>query len=819
VPTAHRGRLYAGIALTSSATMMLEVTLTRIFAVSEWYHFAFLSVSVALLGYGISGTILALLPRQARPRLPLYLGVAFPASILACYLLINSVPFDSYQLAWDRRQVLYLAIYYLSLVVPFAAGGLIASLYLSIMPERTGPLYAANLIGSALGSMASLGALSVVGAERTIAATTALAALGMTLILVATALPRWRWAVAGPLALALACVGLVWRPPPGMALRLSPYKTLSYALQIPDARLAYQKWNAYSRIDVVESERLHSAPGLSLRFEGRLPPQHGLTVDGANLSPISRRTSPADEAYLDYLSSSLAYRLRPEASALILRPRGGVDVAVALHLGASRVMAVEDNPLIVEVIRDRYAEFTGHLYSDPSVTTSTEDPRSALQRTGQQFDVVQFSLADTYHPLASGTYSLAENHLLTVEAMTLALQRLKPDGLLVCTRWLQDPPSESLRAGALVVEALEGLGVEDPGRHLIALRSWSTMTLLASPSPFSEGDIHLIREACRSLSCDLVHYPGMEPGQANRYNLLPQPVYYSAFRDLLSSPDRRAFYRSQMYDVSPPTDDRPFFGHYFRWQQVPQIMAQLGKTWQPFGGIGFLLVVAALVGAILGTALLVLLPLIWEPRGHSQAPHRWRYLAYFGALGLGYLLVEMPLMQHFILYLGQPTLAFAVVLSALLLSSGLGSLLASRVRLRAALPVLILLIAIYPTLLHGLLARSLHLSLLARIAIAAASLVPLGTLMGMPFPGGLRRVGETTPSLIPWVWAINGSTSVIGSIMATVVALSGGYRLVLRLGAGCYLAAALTFWGLAGGGRARNRLDEAKALGRIACAQ
>jgi len=797
VHVVHRGRLYAGIALVSAATMMLQIALTRVFAVSEWYHFAFLSVSVALLGYGSSGTILSSLSQSLRGRLQPLLAITFPLSILGSYLVINTVPFDSYQLAWDRRQLLYLAIYYVSLVVPFVASGLIVSLYLSLMPQQTSPLYAASLMGSGLGSTIVLVALSVLGPERTIISATALAAAATTLVLTATPGPNYRRLMRWTIALVVACAGLAWSPPPWMTLRLSPYKSLSYALQAPDARLAYQRWNAYSRIDVVESERLHSAPGLSLKYQGSLPPQHALTVDGANLSPISRRTRPEDVSFLDYLPSSLQYKLRPRASVLILRPRGGMDVAVALHHAATSVVAVEENSLIVQVVRDRYSWFTGYLYRDPRVTILIEEPRTALQRADEQFDIVQFSLADAFHPLASGTYSLAENHLYTVEAATLALRKLNPDGLLVLTRWLQDPPSESLRAGALLLTALESIGVEQPARHLIAIRSWSTMTLLASRAPFTEADIDLVVETCQRLGYDLVYYSGMRPEEANRYNILSQPAYYTAFRDLLSSQDRRAFYQSHYYDVSPPTDDRPFFGHYFRWRQIPQIIAQLGKTWQPFGGSGFLLVLATLGIAIVATGMLVFLPLLWGPTRRGQVPHRWRYLAYFAMLGLGYLLVEMPLMQHFVLYLGQPAFAFAVVVASLLLSSGAGSLLAPRVRPRVTLPALVVAIVVYPALLHGLFTRSMHMTLPARIAIAGASLIPLGTLMGMPFPRGLLSIGDSAPGLIPWIWAINGSASVIAAILAIVLALTGGYRLVLQLAAACYLAATVAFWPLA----------------------
>jgi len=395
-----------GIGLVSAASMVFELSLTRYFAVAEWYHFGFLSVSVALMGYGLSGTLLAIGPRRLHSCESL--GAALAVAILGAYGVINTLPFDSYQLALDPRQWLYLPVYYLSLVVPFALAGLIVASELAARPEAAHSLYAANLIGSAVGGASLLLLLPSLGAPRAIVAAALIATLGS--LALSAAMPgtaahprgaRRATAVARPLLLleAAGCALVLVVNPTWLTLRLSPYKDLSYALQPADARLGYQAWNVHSRVDVVESPQIHVAPGLSLHYAGRLPPQHGMTIDGGDLSPLSRRTEPGDGDYLAYLPASLAYRLRPGAHAMILRPRGGTDVATALHMGAAQVLAVEDNALAVHVVRQVYGEHVGHLYDDPRVTVSVEEPRAALERSLGGLDIIHLSLAEGFHPL------------------------------------------------------------------------------------------------------------------------------------------------------------------------------------------------------------------------------------------------------------------------------------------------------------------------------------------------------------------------------------------------------------------------------------
>jgi hypothetical protein len=789
---ARKSTLYAGIVLISAATLLFELALTRVFALIEWYHLAFLSVSVALLGYAASGTWLSLRPQTSARRWP-WVALAFPLSIWGAYHAINTIPFDSYQLMWSRRQILYVAIYYLSLVVPFALAGYLLAHWLTASGRQGHRIYAANLIGSGLGSLSLAVAMPTLGGEGATALAGTVGALGAMILLVhsPSRYRRTQCVAAGLLAILGVCMSLF--PPAWWHLRLSPYKGLSYALQPAGARQAYQAWNTYSRVDVVESAQIHSAPGLSLNYAGRLPPQHGLTIDGDNLSPLSRRLTAADAAFLNYLPSAFAYRLVPEAKALIIQPRAGLDVAMALQAGAKQIQVVEDNDLVVHVVRDLYGPFSGNLYQDPRVTVQVESGRTALARSAEAFGIIQFSLSESFHPLAVGTYSLGENYLYTIEAVTTALGHLEPGGILVITRWLQDPPSESVRAAALTIAALEQAGIAETGRHLLAYRSWSTLTLIASPTAFSDGAVGELRAFCEELGYDLVFYPNMPRAEANRYNRLPAPLYYDALRRLMDQESRAQALADSLYDISPPSDNRPFFGHHFRPRQIPQIMRQLGRSWQPFGGSGFLLVLLLLIFAILASMILIAIPMVVSGE-RLPARQASPIVGYFFALGLAFMLIEMPLMQQFILYLGQPAYSFIVVLAGLLIASGSGSIYSQRISLRYALMLLVILALGYPFFLQWLFTRTIGWPLVTRVPLALLCLVPIGFLMGIPFAGGLARLAETRGNLVPWVWAINGGASVIGSILATVLALSRGYRFVLAVAACCYLIALGIYW-------------------------
>jgi len=792
LPAAPKPGLKASLFLLSTATLIFEVDLTRLFSVAQFYHFAFMIVSVALLGLGASGTALVIFPawRRAGPARALRgaaLGMA--GSILGSYLITNHLPFDSYSIAWDRRQIFILILHYLALAAPFFFGGMALGVLLTAFPQAVAGLYAVNLLGAAAGCVIALLAPPLLGAEGMVSLSSALAALAT--LTGEKSRPRLAiLASLGLLAFSLLDLStrLRGRPLPFLDLRLSPYKSLSYALQYPDAKTLSRRWNAFSRVDVVRSASIHSLPGLSYRYTQPLPPLDGLFVDGDDLSPIPQTEAEAD--FLDYLPNALAFHLRPAAEALILEPRGGLDVLLALHSAAQQVTVVEMNPLIVAAVP---------VYRDPRLQVIIESERSYLRRAAASYDVILISLTSTFHPIGSGAYTLMEDYRYTLEAFQDALAHLKPAGLLVATRWLQDPPSEDLRLFALATTALES-AAGNPREQLIALRGYNTVTLLLKKRAYTAEELARVRSFAAERAFDLAYAPGIQPEETNVYNVLNVSRYYQTYRALLEAQPRQAFYAAYEYDVRPPTDNHPFFGHYFKWKQAPRILAQFAQTWQPFGGAGYFVILALLLLSTLLAGLLILLPVgLRRMQRENAAPFATRHLFYFGLLGMAFLLVEMPLLQRFILYLGQPAYAFTLVLFSLLCFSGLGSRMSERLPLRRALPLLAGMLALLPLLLPRLFALTLGLPLAFRLGLTVLVLAPCGFLMGIPFPAGIRsmthRLSRPASRLeIAWVWAINGAASVLASILAALLALTFGFAQTLYVGAAGYGGAWLTAW-------------------------
>jgi hypothetical protein len=368
----------------------------------------------------------------------------------------------------------------------------------------------------------------------------------------------------------------------------------------------------------------------------------------------------------------------------------------------------------------------------------------------------------------------------------------------VITSWLQTPPSEELRSFAIGITAIEQTG-GNPGEQIVAFRGYNTLTILLKRAPFTHDELQIVRRFTASRAYDLVYSPDITPEDINQYNILSEEIYYQSFKNLLETQPRAAFYQNYPFHIKPTTDDYPFFYHLFKWSQASQVLSALGRTWQPFGGAGYFVILALLLITLVSAGFLILLPVFILRKslagGMQKAPPsaREKFLLpiYFGLIGFAYLLVEIPLIQQFILFLGQPAYAMTAVLFSLLLFSGLGSQYSARVPVKAALTILVLCLLSLPFIFSFLFTNILGLPLAYRLAFAVAILAPVGFLMGIPFPAGLRWfLGEEKLSpRLPWVWSINGAASVIASVLAALLALSFGLAWTLRLGACCYAAA------------------------------
>ncbi len=793
--------IYIGLFLLSVATLAFEINLTRIFSVAQFYHFAFMVVSLALLGFGASGTFLALRKRSdpaAKPhrlhRTLKWLSWGFALTIIGSYALTLYVPFDSFRIAHNWWQGGILALHYVALAIPFLCSGAAVGLLMETRPQKANRIYAANLTGSALGCVIAIAAPSSIGGEGVILLAAAIALLSALAFQINV--PSHQrdvahatdWAAkASTLILLMLLLLVAWYTPSFLEIRLSPYKSLSQILLYPDADLIFRRWNSFSRVDVVRSASIRALPGSGFRCDEAPPAQLGLTVDGDDLTTINQVTGDfSGLAFTDCLLTALPYRLRPQARALVLEPRGGLDVLTALAEGAASVTAVEPNAIIVQAVRQQ-GKWAGNLYDHPRVRVVEEKGRTYARRSQSQYDVLALALNTPQQTVTSGAYSLNEDYRYTVQAFVDYLARLEEGGLLMVPRWLQMPPSESIRAFALAIEAIERTG-GDPATSLVALRSYRQMLILARRGPFTDQELSAIRSFAEQRAFDLVYLPNLQPDEVNRQNVLSEPIYHQAYVELLETEDRPGWYQRSRFDIEPPTDDRPFFGHFFKWEQASEVLAMAGHTWQPFGGAGYFVLLILLALSVIAAAGLILIPLAKvKRRGGPLGP----VLIYFALLGMGFLCVEIPLLQRFILFLGHPAYAIATVLFAILLFSGLGSIASERINLRLVLILLPALVGVYTLGLPKLFDLALGLPLWGRLIVAVVTLAPVGLLMGMPFPKGMSLLERQAPGLITWAWGINGAISVVASVLAALLALSFGFSTVLAVGAACYLSA----WG------------------------
>lgn len=719
------------------------------------------------------------------------------------YLVVNWLPFDSYSIAWDRRQILYLIFYYFVLAVPFIFAGLGIGASLSIETGKSNLIYAVNLIGSAAGIAISLVIMQVAGVPGAmlVSALTALIAVAGYQIWDQRKILLWLSAVLVP-GLLLLC-NLIWLnfgsiAPAGVTI--SPYKGLAYAMRIPGSQRLFGAWNAISRLDVLSGASTRVMPGLSYTFPGNLPQQYGLAADGDSLQPITL-VDPQKFNSAGYLPEAPAFKIKSDAHVLVIEPGGGLGVLQALSSGAQKVNAVISNPLIVNAVSTTVPKF--NIYSSDRVQVKSTSGRVYLDSTDETFDVIFLPLTSPYRPIASGAYSLTETYDLTLEAVKSMLSRLNEDGILIITRWLQTPPSETLRSLATIFQAMQETGFEAPGEHIIAYRGVQTMTMLTKTGDWKFSEVDQIHKELEKLRFDLVWSPGITPELVNRFNQLPEPSYYLAASELVTQRDRTAFIKDYSFDIRPVTDDKPFFFHFFRWEQTPQIMANFGRVWQPFGGSGYFVLIALLILAAGFSILLIVLPLAVRSRtiSNHQDPTSiqpvkssyWRVLAYFAFIGLAYLFIEIPLIQMGILLMEHPVYAFALVVITLLIFSSVGSMISRQAYLpKKVSMMLVFALALFtPILVKSIQDNLLGWPILPRALIFVLSMVPLGICMGMPFPFGLEWLESSERSLIPWAWTVNGFASVIASVLAALLVLNYGFSFVLILGAASYGIAVL----------------------------
>jgi len=787
---------YIGIFLISVATLVLEISLTRVLSVAQWYHFAFMVVSIALFGFGASGTLLSVFPRlmdRGLDQLATISSALFSVACVGSFVLANRVHFDPFRLAWDPMQVVYIIVDYAVLSIPFFLSGLCITSAMSKMAENVNKLYFSNLVGSGCGSILVILLFPHLKGSGVIAFASFLggaSALVFSLNLVGRR--RTRLLLVWMIAISL----LFFKAQNLLPISISPYKSLPTALRYPDSELLETEWNAFSRVDVIKSGFVRYAPGLSLQYYKPIPQQLGVTVDGDALNAITNYDGVKSSLeFTGFLPMSLPYHTHTHPHVLVLGAGGGLGVLTAMYHNASSIVAVEVNPIIVDLVRNRYREFAGDIYGQEDVRVGVSESRSFIRGSRETYDIIELSMTDNAAASSTGIYALSENYLYTTEAFEDYYAHLSEGGVLSVTRWLLPPPREDIRVVSLAVSALENQGVGDPEDHIAIIRSWSTITLLVKKGRLTTEDGSVIREFCGERKFDIVHMPGLVPSDVNIYNKFPEPYYYRLVHEILYSEDRTGFYREYLFDIAPVTDERPFFFHFFKWDRLSETYESLSGKWQPLVEGGYLVQIV-FIQALFLSLVFIFLPMR-RFRRETGIIGRGRLLAYFLCLGLGYMFIEIALIQKSILFLGHPVHAVSAVLFSLLVSSGVGSYLSGRLKLkggRVLIPIILsvcLLAVAYPFLLRNIFSALLGQPMSIRLPTLLLLIAPLGLVLGMPFPTGMRLLNDLSNELIPWAWAVNGCASVLGSILPVIVALSFGFSAVVLLASATYLVGLL----------------------------
>jgi len=790
---------YVAIGLVSAAALSYEVLLMRLFSIIQWHHFAYMMISVALLGYGAAGAFVTLTQDRLGPRYSLvFASAATCFGLLApgAFLASQSAGFNALEILWDPGQPGRLMLIYALLILPFFCAATAICLSFARFPGQIPQIYAADITGGAAGGLGSVALLVLLPPARALAWT---AVLGLC----AGALAGWRGGRRGlALGLILAGGALLALPPAWLSLKSSPYKELAQTLEISGSRVLKEVSSPLGVLTVVESPQVpfRLAPGLSLMATTEPPAQLALFTDGDGMTAINRFDGDWGRlAYLDQLSSALPYHLLSRPEVLILGAGGGTDVLQALALGARRVDAVELNPAVIALVQDDFGAFSGRPFSLPGVQVHIDEARGFVAKSLARYDLIQVALLDAFSAAAAGLHGLTESYLYTVEALGLYLDHLQPGGLLAITRWVTLPPRDALKLVAMAIAALEARGIADPGQHLAMIRGWKTTTLLVKPEPLTAADLQALNAFRQDRGFDAVWYPGMRAAEANRYNILARPFFYEGVTALLS--ERRAdFLERYKFVIDPATDDRPYFFRFFRWESLGEILALKDRGGLSLLDWGYPVVIATLLQALVFGLLLTLVPLWWflrrRPgvRGGSQGIAR-----YFAALGLAFMLVEIAFIQRFTLFLSHPVYAVALVLTAFLLFAGLGSRWAGRWRgqrddvrlVRLAVLAIGGLTLVYVLVLPGIFLMAAGLPLGLKMLMTLGLIAPLAFAMGLPFPLGLARVAARTPALVPWAWAVNGFASVVAAVLATVLAIHWGFTVVVILAVFLYLIAAV----------------------------
>ena len=794
-------RHFAGLFLLSLATLLLELALTRVLSVSLWYHFGFLVISTALLGFGASGVTLALWTGlRERMDLDLGLGVcglAFSLSVVFSFWSMQRIPFDPFSVAVDHRQFLFMPIYFLLVALPFFCSGLAISLLLTRGSKAINRLYGYDLLGAGTGCAFVALVIPAFGGTGSVLMAAFVGALSALC---------FAWRSRRALALTAAFVSLALLAASSKGDKVVPIH-VSANKNRRSINAIYSAWNTLSFVQVVEYPAEGKDPAARVMFI-----DSGTAATGiSDLRPDVRRVLAEHPEQVEQLSK-IAYAGKANPKILIIGSGAGDQVLAGLQAGASSITAIEINPIINDITSNRMNDFWGNLYHQPEVHLITDEGRSFVRRSTEKYDAIVSVHTISNAAVASGALSLAENYVLTREAFEDYLDHLASDGIIFFTR----PEFQIPRLVATAREVFARRGMGSIANHVFAFSEVEQRQMpgrlsfeagfLLKKSEFLPAELKEIRGILNAEAG-----PGKDVVSIKTLYAPDERATDNLYAQIVGAPELEDVFRNNDSQLAPATDDKPFFNQHTRWSRIRwNTIVDLFSQKQPSGArmaledrpIAEVTLLILLVQSAIVAGLCILLPLALLDRRGLQIKGRWGWLGYFAALGLGFIMIEIALLQRFLLFLGQPIYTYAVVLAGLLIFTGIGSHVAGKwgVELHRILKRVLLCSIVLVPIMAVITPRVFHaclgLAIFWRIAIALLLVAPLGFLLGMPFPLGLRLAMQRSSALGSWAWGVNGFFTVIGTVLALMLGMMIGFRIVLLLACACYAGGLVALMGL-----------------------
>ena len=775
----------AGIFAAALGVLLLEVALTRIFSFTIWYHFAYLTISVALLGFGAAGSMLAAFPNLLADPSKLLRRACIVAALGVGLVLavVSLIPLDPLSVLKERRQLLNLVIYYVVVTIPFFSSGLAIAGAIAMAPDRISRLYFWDLLGAGAACSFVAPLIWWLGTPVTVS----LSALAFAAGAIAFSTTRGATALA---AAAVAAITVLI----GSQVDFTPGKNKFISIHMATgAAPIFHRWTPINRVDAVawdettqNTQTGYRGWGASKKYDG--PGQHFRMIGYDRDSCASMYRWSGDKKELEWFHHHVfkaPYVVKEKPEVLIIGVGGGTDILNAVSNDAKSVVGVELNPITVGLGKVDYADYNGGLFNRPEVRMVAAEGRHYLRSHTDTYDLIEINSVDTLSALSSGAYVLSESYLYTGDAVSDYLSHLKPGGVFAMAMGDFNVPGQlprhTLRLASNIRYALGKKGIDNPAPYVVIIASNEGLAMahtLVKNEPWTAEEMAKLDAYVQAE--DLVYW--QRPDN--------QVFHGTALLLWGNEAERERYYDEQDLNLRATTDESPFFFNFYKWRSLLKRSGELDSA-RTFA-TGQIVLVIMLIQSTFFASVLVLTPLLRLRRALRNVQRRSGYVLYFMALGLGFILLEISFIQRFVLYLGYPTYALSVVLFSLLTFTGIGSFFSERIAppyervLPRVLGALIVIAIAYLLGLQSVFNATLGASLAARIVIAVLLIAPLGIVLGMFFPLGVKLAADANPMLVPWAWGINGCTTVVGTILAVIVAISWDFRGVTLLSLAIY---------------------------------